>query len=192
MLGVTARTIDSGPVEEGDIRIGGEDTGRWSLSRHTERKAAADRVFAVRPLIQRDDLVPELGLVHRLAHIEPRGRHERPVLALIRPLHAVLRLEWSTPAEHVARGRTRRAGARQTPTSAAPGAGQVRLSVRQPWRRNCRRISLRSAAAAAAEATLLRSQGGTDDAKDCRRAREKPRPGDLVPDHRRILTFQPF
>src|SRR5204863_136969 len=85
----------------------------------------------VRPLIELDDLVPVLGLVQRLTLIEPRGRHERPVLALIGPLHAVLRLERRAPPEHIA------AGTLLTAAGALPRTREVRLSVGQCRRRFC-------------------------------------------------------
>src|SRR6185503_4781836 len=80
-------------------------------------------------LIELDDLVPVFGLVERLTLVEPRGRHERPVLALIRPLHALLGLEGSAAPEHVA------AGTLKAAADALPRARQIGVAVGQPRRR---------------------------------------------------------
>ncbi len=114
-----------------------EDSRRRSLPRNSEREAGHDRVVFVRPLVELDDLVPVLGLVQRLTLIEPRCRHEHPVLALIGPFHAILRLERSAPPEHIA------AGTLKTAAGPLPGACQVRLPVGQPRRRSLRRVLLR-------------------------------------------------
>src|SRR5262249_39076800 len=97
-----------------------------------------DRVVFVRPLVERDDFVPVLRLVQRLTLIEPGCRHEWPVLALIGPLHAILRLEWSAPPEHIA------AGTLLTAAGPLPGACQIRLPVGQPRRRSLSRVLLAS------------------------------------------------
>ena len=76
--------------------------------------------------------------------IEPRRRHEHPVLALIGPLHAVLRLERRAPPEHVA------AGTLLTAAGPLPGACQVGLPARQPGRRSLRGVLLRRRRAACA------------------------------------------
>ena len=185
MLRVSSCAVDAASVEHCDVGVGVEDS-RWrSLSRNSEREAGHDRVVPVRPLIHLDHLVPVLGLVYRHAHIEARCRHEHPVRALVGPLHTVLRLEGCASPEHAAYGRTRGAGARKTQAS-TPGSSQVRLPVGQSGRRRCRRVSLRSPAAATAlSKPALHDRGRTDENKDCRRgARENARAADSLLVHR--------
>ena len=109
-----------------------EDPRGCTVPRVAERQAGHDRVVAVRPLIELDDLVPVLGLVQRLIRIEPHRRlNAKSVLRLV---HSMQLFVWNGPQrrEHATR--------RVSPTTAGglPGAREVGFAVGQS---RCRRFA---------------------------------------------------
>ena len=138
-----------------------------------------DRIVAVRPLVELDDLVPVLGLVDRLIRIEPHRVLEHEVRALVRPLHAALDLERRAAPEHAARRAALTAG------RLLPGARQVRLAARQPRRRHLLQFGERDLRPAAAKAATRRLRLQRCHCKTEQHAQggHEPRPDDLLFPH---------
>src|SRR5690606_31960083 len=78
ILVVAAAVIGIDRIEEDDVHIGLEDPARSAVPRKSQRLTGHDGVVLVRPHIEFLDLVPELGLVHRVTkYPKPRRRDPR-------------------------------------------------------------------------------------------------------------------
>src|SRR5690606_9874718 len=127
---ITAAAVAAAAVDQRDVFLGVEDTARRTLTRNAHRLARHDRVIAVRPHVEVDDLVPVLRPVDRPVGPEARCRFELEVDRLIPRRAAAVELRRRAAAVAVAPD--------EELVRDPPHASQIGLAVREPRRRRVR------------------------------------------------------
>src|SRR3970282_354223 len=120
---VTATSIAAAAIEQGDVVFVMEDAPGRSLPRNPHRLTGHDWIYAVRPHIEVDDLVPVLRLIEGTIRPEARSRLELEIDRLIPLRAATFELGRCAAAAAIAPDKEL--------VAATPVTGQVGLAVGQ-------------------------------------------------------------